>query len=103
MRPDSPHSREELAALEAKLHEDLRLTEQAYQEAKDEAARLRNISGDLGAITHPDGTAAMLHSIRMENRALSNYCAALKAFNEFVLDYKLPRDLPDRPESRKQK
>ena len=57
--------------------------------------RLYEIGEDVGGLNHPDGRAAILNATLIESHALQRYAAALKAFNEFVLDYKIPRGLPD--------
>ena len=95
MRADLPPSpsAEELARIESQLHQRLRETQEAYKAAKSEADRLYAVKDDVGGFTHPDGRSAVLSATRRENIARSAYMAALKAFNDFVLDYKLPKDL----------
>jgi len=84
---------EDLATIERRLHAEVANTKAAYQKAKDEADKLRAIAVDLGPGIS-DGRVALENAIRIERFALSRYTRAIEGFSRFVLDNKLPRDLP---------
>lgn len=84
---------DELLRIEARLHAELADARTAYERAKTEAAKLHEVSHDLG-LNEADGRAAMLNATHLESHALERFSAALQAFNDFVLRRKIPRDLP---------
>lgn len=95
MRSDLPPSREELARIQADLLERLASAKANYLTAKAEATKLLQIEQDIGR-DHVDGRTASLNALHMQRHATERYMQALTAFNEFVLDYKLPKDLPNK-------
>lgn len=83
---------EELLRIEAKLHTELADARAAFERAKAEAARLYQVSCDFG-LNDSDGRAAMLNATSIERQSLKRFSVALQRFNDFVLNYKIPRDL----------
>ena len=92
-QPDKPPTREELERIESSLHAQLASASAAYRRAKSEARELHQIARDLG-LNQPDGNLALRNAVRREREALTRYAEILKVFNDFVLRYRLPRDLP---------
>ena len=88
---DSP-SAEELVQIESTLHQQLTEAKATYDTAKVQVARLNETVLDLG-LNHPDGMAAMRNATSIQRRALAVYMEAMRRFNDFVLRYKVPRDL----------
>jgi hypothetical protein len=81
----------DFSKIEAELREALEVAQRAYREAKSDAAKSHQITEDVGGLNNSDGRAAVFNATRSENHALSRYKEALKAFNDFVLDRKVPR------------
>ena len=82
----------ELARIEAGLLDRLAAAKARYLTAKAEAKKLLEIQNDVG-LANADGRTACLNALHIERHATERYMEALSAFNEFVLDYKLPKDL----------
>lgn len=80
--------------IEGELHTALEFARQRYEECKKEASdRLDTGNASMGA---PDGTLALRQRARYlaeSDRALEEYSAALRAFNNFVLYGKVPPDM----------
>jgi hypothetical protein len=94
MHPDARPSPEELSKIEARLRNELESAQTAYHEAKITSVKANRIVEDLG-LNHPDGNAARRNTTRSERQAFQRYADALRAFNDFVLYYKLPKKLPE--------
>ncbi|HJT89074.1 MAG TPA: hypothetical protein VJ732_14495 [Bryobacteraceae bacterium] len=62
-----------------------------YHAANEKFRRLTDLYRDLGA-EHPDGPRALAQAVAVHNESFRKYRAALKAFNDFVLDGKLPAE-----------
>jgi hypothetical protein len=90
--PEYP-PRADLVKIEADLRAALHAARGNYEEARREAARLRQVGNDIGP-HHPDGSAAMRNAEHIESQSLRRYAKAVGAFNKFVLRHKPPRDLP---------
>jgi hypothetical protein len=79
--------------VEESLRQKLNETQAAYRRAMDEYRRLMAISTDTSDLQNPalvDGNHAVRRAILIHQQARVKYEQALKAFNEFVIDGKLP-------------
>ena len=74
-------------ALIERLRQAIEQTRLAFEEAKAEYGRAIERGKDLGA-THVDGSVG--HATHVYAHALQNYRKALIAFNQLILDGKLP-------------
>jgi hypothetical protein len=81
-----PHEREETVA---RLREAVEQTRALYEGAKNNLEVKRELARDLGP-AHPDG--GLSHALKIYTYTLTNYHSALRRFNRFVLDGKLPDD-----------
>jgi hypothetical protein len=88
-------SPQDLSKIEAELKQKLTSAKEVYEAARFDDERLQRIKRDLG-LAHPDGAAAIRDAVRVELLAFKRYIEALRAFSDFILLRKLPRDLPKR-------
>jgi hypothetical protein len=79
---------EEEGTLE-RLREEVEKSKTLYSQAKHDLKRAREIARDLG-LGHPDGGFAL--ALRNHNDKLMEYSRALRRYNRYVLDGKLPED-----------
>ncbi len=86
-----PRTLEELRQIEEELLAEVTAAREAYLAAVLKYKGLLGFIGDLGTL-HPDGTVALKSAIELQQSATHRYSAALKAFNDFILHEKTPKE-----------
>ena len=84
--------------LEQELLQQLDEAQNKYNEARQQTRKLKQAYGDF-LLGHPDGAQARLRAEQVEHRALRNYHAALKTFNDFTLHGPQPPEAGDQQEA----
>jgi hypothetical protein len=90
--------RPEAVQVAESLREKLEEAQASYRRATDEYKRLMSISRETSSLNDPalvDGLHAMRRAIVIHEQARLEYQQALKAFNDFILDGKVPPSGPD--------
>jgi len=90
-RPPSP---EELVKIEGELLKRVAEARRDCEDAENRATSLYQSGADLGW-NHPDGTNAFRQAVRLERQATERYAQVIQRLNYFVLEFKVPRDLPE--------
>jgi hypothetical protein len=69
----------------------VRQAEQDYLRAKAESAKALEEQA-RGRISSPDGHYGLIHALRMETAAVSEYTRVLRIFNDFILHGTVPKE-----------
>jgi hypothetical protein len=83
---------QEQRATEDNLREALERAKTEHEAAREEVRLTTQLRKDLGS-GNPDGSFAIIQANNAHVQAHRKHQAALKAFNDFVLDRKLPADI----------